>query len=100
MVAMWVHPFSPEDATLWTNQRWKDRKTIRTGTTIITPKAKICPQSMGGWPWNTEISSGRGRCWASSTIRTGHRNEPQDARNVRIVTDANTGLDIGTTINQ
>ncbi len=80
------------------NQRWKMRNTTSNGSTNITPKAKICPQSVGGWPRNTEISSGSGRNAGWSTIITGQRNAPQEDRNVRMVTDANTGLDIGTTM--
>ena len=80
------------------NQRWNARKTTRTGITIITPKAKIWPQSKGGCPWNTEISRGSGRTDGLSTIRTGHRNEPHALRNCRIVTVAKTGFDMGTTM--
>ena len=82
-------------ATLWMNQRWNTRNTIRTGSDIITPKAKICPQSIGGCPWKTEIASGSGRYRGWSTTITGHRNAPHAARNCRMVTVANTGLDIG-----
>src|SRR5438093_11596551 len=91
------YPFTPADATLWTNQRWKTRKTIRIGATSMTPKAKIWPQSYGGCPWKTAISSGSGRTCGSSTISTGQRNELQDVRNVRRLTVAWTGVDIGTT---
>src|SRR5690606_5769767 len=91
-------PLRPEDARLWTNQRWKRRKTTRTGSTMTTPKSQISPLSEGGWPWNTAIASGSGRFCGWSIIMTGHRKEPHVVRKDKIATVAKTGLDIGTTM--